>query len=111
MTQQVITSFVDDLDGSTAVGTVQFALEGKSYEIDLSDENAARLRDSLAPFVSSARRATTGRGRAKMTVGAPARADREQTQAIRAWAKDNGHAISERGRIPKTVVEAFQAAH
>ncbi len=110
MASQTVVSFVDDLDGSTAAGTVPFAIDGKSFEIDLSDENAARLRESLAPFVAKARRAATGRGRGKMTDARP-RADREQTAAIRRWARDNGHAISERGRVPKAVVEAFQAAH
>ena len=48
MAQQVNVKFVDDLDGSDAAGTVSFGLDGKTYEIDLSDDNAAKLRDSLA---------------------------------------------------------------
>ena len=119
MAQQVNVKFVDDLDGSDAAATVSFGLDGRVYEIDLSDDNAARLRDSLASFIAAARKSggstTTGSRRAqKMTASSgprPQTLDREQTAAIRAWARQNGHQISDRGRISKTVVDAFQAAH
>ena len=118
MAQQVNVKFVDDLDGSVATGTVSFALDGRAYEIDLSEDNAARLRESLASFVAAARKsggsAAAGRRAPKMTTSSgrrPQPLDREQTAAIRAWARQNGHQVSERGRISKTVVDAFQAAH
>jgi Lsr2 len=116
MAQQVDVRYVDDLDGSDASGTVSFALDGRSYEIDLSDDNAARLRDSLASFVAAARRtggAAARRGRRTSEGGEapPARASREETAAIRTWARENGHEVSERGRIPKAVVQAYQSAH
>jgi hypothetical protein len=112
MAQQTTVRFVDDLDGSEASGTFDFSLEGRSYQIDLSDENAAKLRDALAPFIDAARR-SGGRGRAtRQTTAAekPARASREETAAVRQWARENGHQVSERGRIPKSVIEAYQAA-
>jgi hypothetical protein len=127
MAQHVNVKFVDDLDGSDAAGTVSFGLDGRAYEIDLSDENAARLRESLASFVAAARNsggsaAGTRRGQKAarkttaptMTSGSgprPQALDREQTAAIRAWARQNGHQVSDRGRIPKAVVDAFEAAH
>jgi len=119
MAQQVNVKFVDDLDGSDATGTVSFALDGRAYEIDLSEDNAARLRDSLASFVAAGRKsggasAAAGRRTQKMTASSgrrPQPLDREQTAAIRAWARQNGHQVSDRGRISKTVVDAFQAAH
>jgi nucleoid-associated protein Lsr2 len=119
MAQQVTVKFVDDLDGSDAPRTVSFGLDGRTYEIDLSDDNAARLRDSLASFIAAAPNSggstTTGSRRAqKMTPSSgprPQPLDREQTAAIRAWARQNGHQVLDRGRIPKTVVAAFQAAH
>jgi Lsr2 len=118
MAQQVNVKFVDDLDGSDAAGTVLFAIDGRAYEIDLSEDNAARLRESLASFVAAARKgggaAAAGRRTPKMTANSgrrPQPLDREQTAAIRAWARQNGHQVSERGRISKTVVDAFQAAH
>ena len=118
MAQQVNVKFVDDLDGSDAAGTVSFAIDGRAYEIDLSDDNAARLRDSLASFVAAGRKSggsgAGGRRGQKMTASPGSRPqplDREQTAAIRAWARQNGHEVSDRGRISKTVVDAFQAAH
>lgn len=100
---------VDDLDGEVADETVEFGVDGKSYEIDLSTANAKRLRDALAEFVASARRAS-GRRRGG---GAPAAAarrpsiDREQNQAIREWARKRGMKVSDRGRIPAEVLEAY----
>jgi hypothetical protein len=119
MAQQVNVKFVDDLDGSDAAGTVSFGLDGRSYEIDLSDDNSARLRESLASFIAAAHKsggstAAGGRRRQKMTASSgprPQPLDREQTAAIRAWARQNGHQVSDRGRISKAVVDAFQAAH
>ena len=118
MAQQVNVKLVDDLDGSDAAGTVLFAIDGRAYEIDLSEDNAARLRESLAPFVAAARKgggaAAAGRRTPKMTASSgrrPQPLDREQTAAIRAWARQNGHQVSDRGRISKTVFSAFQAAH
>ena len=118
MALQVNVKFVDDLDGSDAAGTVAFALDGRAYEIDLSEDNAARLRNSLASFVAAARKsggaAAAGRRAPKVTASSgrrPQPLDREQTAAIRAWARQNGHQVSDRGRISKTVVDAFQAAH
>jgi Lsr2 len=102
MAQQVNVKFVDDLDGSDAAGTVTFGLDGRAYEIDLSDDNASRLRASLASFIAAARQsggsnAAGGRRGQKMTASSPARPqplDREQTAAIRAWARQNGHQVS-----------------
>jgi hypothetical protein len=113
MAQQTTVRFIDDLDGSDASGTFDFSLEGRQYQIDLSDENAAKLRDVLEPYIGAARKAG-GRGRtARQTVVAekPARSNRDQTAAIREWARENGHQVSDRGRIPKSVIEAYQAAH
>lgn len=116
MAQKVIVSLVDDLDGTSSddISTITFGLDGANYEIDLTGRNAGRLRDELADFVGAARR--TG-GRAKRSVNistGPATrpaADREQTRAIRDWAKRTGHAVSDRGRIPADIVAAFDEAH
>ena len=117
MAQQTTVRFIDDLDGSDAVGTVTFALDNRSYEIDLSDENTDKLHEALAPFIEHGRKAggrSGGRGRtrgqAPMTE-TPARSNREETHAIREWARQNGHQVSDRGRIPKSVMEAYKAAN
>ncbi|WP_156758636.1 histone-like nucleoid-structuring protein Lsr2 [Actinokineospora pegani] len=114
MAQKTIVQLFDDLDGSPGedIRPIEFSLDGVHYEIDLSERNASRLREELAEFVNAARR-TGGRVRRG---GAPAKGvgearSKEQTRAIRDWARQNGHDISERGRIPSAVVEAFEAAH
>jgi hypothetical protein len=107
--QRIETRLVDDLDGSTAVETVRFAVEGREYEIDLSEENATRLRDVLAEFVAAARRAGGAR-RGAAAAQRPAKRgsyDREHAVAVREWARANGFEVSERGRIPSAVVEAY----
>jgi hypothetical protein len=105
---------VDDLDGGAASETVSFGLDGSGYEIDLSADNAAKLRHVLAPFLGQARRATSRgsarTGPATKATRSSARVDREQTQAIREWARKNGHKVSERGRIPGAIIDAYNAA-
>lgn len=115
MAQKVETRLVDDLDGSEAVETVRFALEGRQYEIDLSEDNAARLRDGLAAFVASARRAGGARGgRAATPVASSAgtlsrkATDREHGAAVREWARANGFEVSSRGRISTEILTAYE---
>ncbi|HEV7649305.1 MAG TPA: Lsr2 family protein [Actinophytocola sp.] len=114
MAQKVMVTLVDDLDGSEAEETVEFGLDGAFYEIDLSDGNAERLRDALSEYVEHARRQAGGRKRLALRGGpgrAPrtASADREQNQAIREWARKQGMNVSDRGRIPKEVTDAYNA--
>jgi GNAT superfamily N-acetyltransferase len=122
--QKTIVTLIDDLTGEEAedITTVEFALEGVTYEIDLADDNAAKLRDNLARYVAaarktSARRATT-RGADRSAArgagnGAVARSgyNRDTLRAIREWAKQNGHSVSDRGRLPLTVLHAWEANH
>lgn len=112
MARKVQYILVDDLDGGQADETVTFGLDGSSYEIDLSSKNAATLREAMASFVGSAHK--IGRSGARPGGGSrgrgPARTDREQLQAIRAWARQHGHTVSDRGRIPASIIEAYHAA-
>jgi hypothetical protein len=109
MATQTTVTLVDDLDGSNADEQVEFMVDGKVYAIDLSATNSKKLREALAPFVAAARRAG-GRGRSGRTTGTPRPVvDREQNQAIREWAQKQGMKISERGRIPASVLEAYNA--
>ncbi len=103
---------VDDLDGSEDdVSTVQLALDGTSYEIDLSAVNADRLREKLERFIAVGKQAAPPKSRPAKRGVKPAVSSRDQTQAIRDWAQQNGHAVSGRGRISRAVQEAFDAAH
>jgi hypothetical protein len=116
MAKQVVTLLTDDLDGSEASRTVEFGLDGVNYTIDLSDKNAGKLRKALEPYIGAGTRVGRGgvdrRGAARGR-GTPAagRTNRDQNQAIRVWAAKNGFDVSERGRIPTSVVEAFEQAH
>ena len=114
MAKQIIHKLVDDLDGGDAEETVKFALDGIQYEIDLSEKNAAKLRDVFAPYVGAGSRVARGGvvvgGRAARGRGG-ATADREQNKAIREWAVQQGMKISERGRIPSNVLEAYHNNH
>jgi hypothetical protein len=114
MAKQVITVLTDDLEGGDADRTVEFGLDGVNYTIDLSEKNAGKLRKALDPYLDKAvrlgRGTVHGRLASRGGVGQPARADRDQNQAIREWAKKNGHEVSDRGRIPTAVVEAFHSA-
>jgi Lsr2 len=113
MAQKVTVSLIDDLDGDQADETVEFGLDGKNYEIDLSSGNANKLRDALQAYVAAARR-PGGRRRSGGGGGGAAGAasrrpsvDREQNQAIRDWARKRGMKVSDRGRIPADVLEAY----
>jgi Lsr2 len=106
MAQKVTVALEDDLDGGPADETVRFAIGGAQYEIDLSTSNATAFRRQLAPFIDHARK--TGRGPRRRT-GRPA-SSRERSGDIRAWAKQAGIAVSERGRIPASVIDQYEAA-
>lgn len=109
--QQVTTLFIDDLDGTeldeSAVTTVQFALDGTTYEIDLSKANATSLRDDLTTWINHARKATARSTTARRSTRTGPAVDRAQSAAIREWARKNGHEVSGRGRISAKVVEAY----
>lgn len=115
MAQITEVRLVDDLDKSEASETIEFGLDGKNYEIDLNEAHAQALRENLVDFVAAARplakRQDVAPVRARRSSGGPATVDREQSQAIREWARANGHTVSDRGRIPVAVLRAFEAAH
>ncbi|HEX3826711.1 MAG TPA: Lsr2 family protein [Sporichthyaceae bacterium] len=108
MASRTVTVFEDDLGGGKAVETVGFGLDGVSYEIDLSQKNAAKLRSTLQRYTTAGRRLGGRSTRARATT--PARVDGEQMAAIRAWARDNGWQVSDRGRIPAAIMETYHSA-
>lgn len=111
MATETTVRLVDDIDGGPATETVEFGIDGRHYTIDLNDVHAKGLRDSITPFVEAARRLPASpagkapRGQRKPGVG------REQNQAIRSWARQQGITVGERGRIPIDVQLRFDAAH
>lgn len=109
MAQITEVRLVDDLDGGPAAESITFGVDGRTYEIDLSEEHANELRDALAPFVAAARRAGgNGAPAARPRSTSRSSRSREETAAIRQWALDNGHEVSTRGRIPSAVIEAYE---
>ncbi len=120
MAQKTIVTVVDDLTGeeSDEISTVEFALDGVGYVIDLTDKNAQELRDALSAYVAAARRTggrQRGRGRqARSRSGTHSSSsgyNRETQRAIRQWAKQHGHTVSDRGRLPASIVKAWEDQH
>ncbi|MET8148538.1 Lsr2 family protein [Actinoplanes sp. NPDC049668] len=113
MAKTIVTLLTDDLDGSEADRTIEFGLDGVSYTIDLSEKNTGKLRKALDPYLAVASRVgrsgAGGRIPSRGAAAVPARTNREQNQAIREWATKNGYDVSERGRIPSSIVEAFHS--
>jgi hypothetical protein len=105
MALRTVTYLTDDLDGSDADETVKFALDGTEYKVDLSEKNAAALRDSLAKFVAAGRRVGKAAGRGRRSTPA----NRQQNKAIRDWATAKGVEVSPRGRIPQEIVDEYHA--
>jgi hypothetical protein len=106
MAKTTTVTLTDDLDGTKADRTLTFSWDGTTYEIDLSKKNASVLEKSLSPYVESARKVKNGRARARRSSTDP----KADLAAIRAWAKQNGHRVSDRGRIAASVLEAYNAA-
>lgn len=111
--QKVQVLLVDDMTGGEADETVTFALDGATYEIDLTTENADKLRSLLADYVDAGRktggRASRGRGRSSRA--AASGGSGPDTAKIRAWAKDNDYEVNDRGRVPASIREAYEKAH
>lgn len=93
----------DDIDGTPADETVEFALDGTDYEIELNSDNAAKFREVLEPYISKARRVSGSRASKKK-----ATTSRFDPVKVRDWARDNGFEVSERGRLSSEVIEAYE---
>lgn len=123
MARKIVHQLVDDLDGTVLEPgegeTVLFSLDGAAYEIDLTDDNAAALRAAFAPYLAAARsvssRAARDAGAARGGAGGAGRKQKRSGQRdyapVREWAASNGYTVSERGRVPAAVLEAYDAAH
>lgn len=108
MAQKIQTLFIDDIDGGEAEGTVRFALDGSEYEIDLNSQHSEELRSALGKYVTHARK--VGGAARRSTARGSRRASTVDTVAVRAWAREQGIGIKERGRVPANVVEQYRTA-
>ena len=113
MARKIVHQLIDDLDGTVLEPgegeSIAFSLDGKSYEIDLTEKHAAKLRDTFEKYISAGRRVSAA------SAGQQAPQRRRSSQRdygpVRKWAKKNGYTVSERGRVPAAVLEAYDAAH
>lgn len=107
MAQKTQVLLIDDLDGTEAEGTVTFGLDGRSYEIDLSSANADKLRKELSHYIEHARKVNPPVRRRRVRTGP----GRERSSEIRTWARQRGYHVSERGRIPASIVSEYESSH
>ncbi|MBP2437241.1 histone-like nucleoid-structuring protein Lsr2 [Microbacterium amylolyticum] len=114
MAKQVIHQLIDDIDGTVLEPgrgvSVSFSLEGKSYEIDLTEANAEKLKAALEPYVAAGRRVMSTVGATRRPTRKPVSGGRDLT-AVREWARAQGHTVSDRGRVPDAILQAYDAAH
>jgi hypothetical protein len=108
MAQKIQTLFIDDIDGGEAEGTVRFGIDGTNYEIDLSAQHSGELRDALRQYIPHARKVGGTARRAAARGGRKSSAI--DTVAVRAWARQNGYEIKERGRVPADIVAKYREA-
>lgn len=106
MASKTVIELIDDIDGSPATETIPFSLDGVAYEIDLSDVNAKTLREGLTPYINAGRRV----GGRKNTGAKTSTANKVDTKAVREWAKSHGLEVGEYGRIPRSIIERYEAA-
>ncbi len=110
MARTTTIQLIDDIDGSDAAETIRFAVDGRSFEIDLSAEHAEGLRHSLGSFIAAARRAGEGPASTRRGRGRPGPPGSPHASAVRAWASENGIPVSGRGRIPEAVLAQYTGA-
>ena len=108
MAQKIQTLFIDDIDGSEAEGTIRFGLDGTYYEIDLNADHSSALRTTLGTYIAHARKVSAAPRRAPR--GGRKSASFIDTVAVRAWAREQGIDIKERGRVPASVVVQYREA-
>ncbi len=108
MARRTIVHLEDDLSGGEAEESVRFALDGRLFEIDLSEKNAAQLREILAPYIGAGRPVRAARGAERRSAGREGDLD---PATVRSWASANGYTVSTRGRVSRELREAYRAAH
>ncbi|WP_401001134.1 Lsr2 family protein [Agromyces sp. GXQ0307] len=104
MSKKTVITLIDDIDGTEAAETITFTVDGASYEIDLSADNAAKFRAVLEPYTAAARRS------ARRSTRRGVSSDGATSKEIRAWAAETGVEVPARGRIPADVQEQYRAA-
>lgn len=104
---------IDDIDGAPATTTIEFAIGGKDYVIDLSDKHADEFNKALAPYIEHARHAPANKRKARKSRSSSeaSRTKRQKNAQIRAWALENGITVAKRGMLNQSVIDTYEAAH
>jgi hypothetical protein len=113
MAKRTIAKYFSDLSGveiESNSPTVYFAIDGTSYEVDLTDEEQTRLREAVAPYAAVGRRAAGGR-RSSTSSASSRSTDGPSPKDVRAWAVEQGLDVPSRGRIPAEISDAYASAH
>jgi hypothetical protein len=112
--RKVVVELVDDIDG-TVLGedgeSISYAVDGVEYVIDLKDEHAKELRKTFEYYIAHSTRVGGRKHRSDRSAAPAARRPSDETKKIRAWAREQGHELSSRGRIPAEIEQAFHDAH
>lgn len=112
MAQKVSIILTSDMSGAEADETVSFALDGTSYELDLTAKESDKFKGLFQDYIAVARKVSSGRGGKKSAASSSGSGrSKEELAAIREWAKNNGHEVSERGRIKQDIIDAYEAAN
>ncbi|MFC0447041.1 histone-like nucleoid-structuring protein Lsr2 [Rhodococcus jostii] len=115
MARKVVVEMVDDIDG-TAFGengeSIHYAVDGVEYVIDLKDEHAKEIRETFEYYIAHSTRVSGRKHRSDRPGNANVvKRPSDETKKIRAWAREQGHELSSRGRIPTEIEQAFHDAH
>ena len=108
MAQRVQIELVDDITGETAQETMHFSVDGTDYEIDLTTENAGKLRSCLSDYIAKGRKVSARRGQGARQSAPASRGG--QTSLVRQWAQENGYKPNARGRLNQAIVDAYNQA-
>lgn len=110
MAKQTTVTITDDLDGSANAKEVSFSLDGRTWAIDLGAKNRAALEKALKPYIAKATEQGRAKSRGKAARSSSRSRSRRDVAAVREWAKNNGHQVSDRGRVSSEVQRAYDAA-
>lgn len=108
--QVLLTCDLDD-DDIEAVETVSFGYDGVNYAFELCGDHLEEFNNVMQGYIASARRADGQRRSGGGSGGSRSGANREDPGAVREWARGAGYEVSDRGRIPAEVRDAYDAAH
>jgi hypothetical protein len=100
----------DTTEGPVVVEDLELDLGGARVRLDLCLEHLEPLTKAVTPYLDAGEPITRtkvvrGAARARRSVRG-----REELATIRAWAREHGFDVKDRGRVPREVLDAYEAA-